>query len=249
MESKASLNNIMQDAIRVIKDPTGFYRDMPRSGGFADPVIFLLVMAAVMGIVIAVFSLFGAGFVGAMAVGMGAVIVMPIFAAIGSFIGAAILFVIWKLMGSTENYQTAYRCVAYATAIYPITAVLGMLPYIGTLIGIAWGFYLMAIASVEVHGVTRKTAFIVFAVLGVFTLLMNLSSEMAARQMAERAEIFGERYQGAGKQLENLDEMTPEEAGQAVGEFLRGLDGATQEMQEREKAESASGDAASEPYQ
>jgi uncharacterized membrane protein YdjX (TVP38/TMEM64 family) len=43
-----------------------------------------------------------------MGAGFGAIIFMPIAVAIGSFIGAAILFVIWKLMGSQEDYETAY---------------------------------------------------------------------------------------------------------------------------------------------
>ena len=53
------------------------------------------------------------------------IIFMPIAVAIGSFIGGAILFIIWKLMGSQEDYETAYRCGAYLMALAPITAIIG----------------------------------------------------------------------------------------------------------------------------
>ena len=74
----------------------------------------------------------------------------PFFAVIGSFIGAAVMFVIWKLMGSEQNFEAAYRCVAHATAIYPVMAVVGLIPYIGTVIGVVWGFYLMYCDSTQV---------------------------------------------------------------------------------------------------
>lgn len=61
---------------------------------------------------------------------------MPIAVAIGSFIGAAILFVIWKLMGSQEDYETAYRCGAYLMALAPITTLINVIPYAGAIISL-----------------------------------------------------------------------------------------------------------------
>ncbi len=227
MGNRSKLNNVLQDAIKVITNPVGFYRNMPKTGGFADPVIFVLVMAVMMGLLIAIFSLFGASVIGAMAAGFSALIFMPIFALVGSFIGAAILFVIWKLMGSSESYETAYRCVAYAAAIYPIMAVLGLIPYIGTLVGIAWGVYLMIVASIEVHQLNRKTAYTVFGILGALLIVMNLGSEMAARKMTAKVEGLEKQFEGITKQLEQSADKTPEQMGKDIGDFIKGLGNAT----------------------
>ncbi|MBL4851344.1 MAG: YIP1 family protein [Gammaproteobacteria bacterium] len=227
MGSRSKLDNVLQDVIKVITNPVGFYRNMPKTGGFADPVIFVLVMAVTMGFLIAVFSLFGAGVIGAMAAGFSALIFMPIFALVGSFIGAAILFVIWKLMGSGESYETAYRCVAYAAAIYPIMAVLGLIPYIGTLIGIAWGMYLMISASIEVHQLNQKTAYTVFGILGALLIVMNLGSEMATRKMTAKVEGLEKQFEGITKQLEQSADKTPEQMGKDIGDFIKGLGNAT----------------------
>lgn len=181
--SDATFTTIIDDAKKVITNPVGFYREMAKTGGFAAPIIFVIVMAVIAGLIIAVLSLFGANMTTGMAIGFAAIVIMPVFMLIGSFIGAAILFVIWKLMGSEASYETAYRCVAYASAILPITVLLGVIPYIGTLIKVAWSIYLMYIASIEVHAINAKTAMMVFGILGVLLLLINLGSERAARRI------------------------------------------------------------------
>lgn len=235
MESKANLNSVVEDAKNVITNPAEFYRSMAKTGGFVDPVIFLVVMAFITGIIVSILSMVGLGMVGGMAVGVGAVIMMPIFALIGSFIGGAILFVIWKLMGSDEPYETAYRCIAYAAAIYPITAVVAIVPYIGSLVGVVWGMYLMINASIEVHKLASQTAYMVFGILGALLVVFNLSSEIATRKMQSQLKGMTKQFEGVGKQLEDAGEMTPEEAGKAVGDFLKGFEKATQDKDSQEQ--------------
>lgn len=216
-ESSFSISSVIEDAVQIIKKPVGFYQRMPHSGGYVEPMIFLVVMAAVAGLIVTVFSFFGSGLAGMMVFGMAAVIVLPIAAIISSFIGAAIMFVIWKLMGSNKNFETAYRCVAYASAIYPISAVLGLFPYIGAVLGIVWGMYLMIVASVEVHGVAINKAYIVFGILGVVMIITNVGSEMAAREAEARLEQMGAK-------MGDMEGKTPEEIGKMVGEFMKGME-------------------------
>ena len=226
MEETSSFNisKVIDDAVKVITQPVDFYRTMPKTGGYAEPLIFVLVMAAATGIILTFFSFFGGGRMGGMAMGWAAVIMLPIMALIGSFVGAAIMFVIWKLMGSPEPYETAYRCVAYATAIYPVTAVISLIPYLGTAIAVVWGTYLMVIASTEVHMRARNTALIVFGILGFLMLMFNVSGEMAARR-------FESQLEHMGTSMQNLEDMSPEEAGKAVGEFLKGMEKGVQKDQ------------------
>ena len=217
------MNSILEDVRKVITNPVDFYRGMTKTGGLGDPIIFTLVMAVGGAILLAFISLFGMGSIGgAMAVGFGGIILMPIMAFIFSFIGAGILFVIWKLLGSQESFEVSYRCVAYASAIYPITALAGLIPYLGTIIGIAWMMYLMIIASIEIHQMVEKSAYIVFCILGMFLIATNLSSEIAARRMASGLEKLGGNF-------EKMEDMSPEEAGEAVGKFLKGIEKATKE--------------------
>jgi len=147
-----------------------------------------------------------------------AILIIPIMALIGSFIGAAILFVIWKLLGSEEFFEPAYRCVAYSTAIIPITALLGLIPYLGSIIKLAWSTYLIYVASVEVHNLKASTAMAVFGVLGSLMLFIALSGERAARSLSTQ---FG-GLEALGKQLEKKGELSPGEAQKALAESLLG---------------------------
>lgn len=243
---KFSLGKVVADAQSVLTGPAAFYRSMPTSGGFAEPAIFVAVMGAAMGLVISIFSLFGASPVGAMAVGLAAIIIMPIFAVIGSFIAALVMFVIWKLMGSEQNYEGAYRSVAHATALYPVMAVLGLIPYLGTIVGVVWGTYLMFTATVEVHKIERPKAKIVFAVLGFLMLFIQVSSEVASRRLQAKVEEMGASAGDVGKAMERFgksmeaykgenEEITPEEAGKAVGDFLRGVNEAIEKSEAEAK--------------
>nr|HPK53530.1 YIP1 family protein [Smithellaceae bacterium] len=130
-----------QTAINVITKPADFFKSMPKTGGFLEPLIFAVIMGLISGIIQAILSFVGLGSAGSygagMAAGFGAIIFMPIAVAIGSFIGAAILFVIWKLMGSQEDYETAYRCGAYLMALAPITSLINVIPYAGAIISLA----------------------------------------------------------------------------------------------------------------
>lgn len=268
-----SLGTVIDDAKRVLTDPTGFYRGMATKGGYADPIIFVAVMGAIVGILMTVFSLFSDGRFGLVQASGWAFIVMPIMAVIGSFIGGGIMFIIWKLMGGETDFESAYRSVAYSTAIYPVSALVGIIPYVGTIVAVLWGLYLLYNATIEVHKIPADKAKIVFVILAVLGLWSQLTAERAARQVAERLDAVGEsveefsgameqlgerldsedyedraeaiaetaeklgvsleeRFGDSLKELENIDEMEPEEAGRKLGEFFKEL---SEGMEEFEK--------------
>ena len=82
---------------QIITDPVAFYKNMPKTGGYGEPIIFLLVAAVAGGIVYAGLSIIGLT-PGPNFAGLGAIIAFPIGGLIGSFIAAGVLFVIWKLI-------------------------------------------------------------------------------------------------------------------------------------------------------
>ncbi len=226
-KKKFDLGTVVDDAKRIALDPGGFYRDMARSGGYAEPLIFIVVMGVIAGIVAAIGSILFGGMRIGMGFGLAAIIALPIMAIIGSFIGAAIMFVIWKLMGSGESYHVAWRCVAYSFAVWPIMMLAQWIPYVSSFVAAALFYWLMYHATVQVHGITDNRAKYVIGGLAVLMLLMNLSSERSARIMDERMEQLGSQMEG---HLQNMENMSPEDAGKAVGEFLKGLEQATSDQ-------------------
>ncbi len=217
MESSTSFNKIIQTALKILKTPVAFYQTMPKSGGYLEPMLFVIVMAIFVGLIMTLFSILGLGMHGGMMAGIGTILFTVIASIISSFIGAAIIFVIWKLLGSNESYEVSYRCIAYASVVYPLVAILSPIPYLGSILSTLLGTILMIIASIEVHGIKPKTAYIVFCVLGIIAALTNISNEMVVRNMAEQTDEFT-------SQFGDLSKMPPEEAGRTLGEFFKGLE-------------------------
>jgi type VI protein secretion system component VasK len=129
---------------------------------------------------------------------------MPIAVAILSFIGAAIIFVIWKLIGSQENYETSYRCIAYLMALMPITAILSVIPYAGGIINMAIFIYYIVIASTQVHNIPSQKAWLVFGIIGIVLALFILRGEYTARNVSSQAEQWKKTSQEMQKQAEEM---------------------------------------------
>jgi len=237
-----NLGTVIDDAKKVITNPIEFYRNMPTEGGLSNPLIFVAVIGAITGLIISVYSIIGIGanngmFAGGIAIG--AIIVFPIMAVIGSFIGAAVIFVVWKLMGSDKTYEVAYRCTAYSFAIAPIVLLISFIPYIAGIIKTLWSCYLFYIASIEVHKLKAQTAKVVFGVFAVIGALMGVGSEHAARNFTntfERA-MSDSNIPEVFKDIENLEDMSPEEVGEKMGEFMKGLNKVLEEAEREAKEE------------
>lgn len=93
---------------------------------------------------------------------------------------------------------------------------LGIVPYIGGIVSIVWGAWLFE-ASVAVHERPRKTAQIVFGALAVWFIFTSIGSESALRAMNARMHEMGGHFQG-------IEDMSSEDAGRKMGEFLKGLE-------------------------
>ncbi len=215
-DPKAILVSIMGIFQAVISAPASFYRQMPTSGGYADPLIFAVVMGVAAGIVRIVVSLPGFSFAKVFMLFLAGVIITPILTGLFTFVAAAILFVIWQLMGSRQSYEVSFRCVAYALAISPVTAALNFIPYLGIIAGLAWMAYILVCASVEVHGTEPRIAWIVLGAVCAILALGSVSMQHTARS-------FRHRIESMGRGLGDIEKRKPEEAGQAVGKFLKGV--------------------------
>jgi len=220
---------IPQTAVRVITQPAAFFREMPKTGGFVEPLVFMVVLGVVSGLIQAVLSMLHLSVAGGAMTGIAAIVIMPIAIAIFGFVGAGIAFVVWKLMGSQENYETAYRCCAYTSAISPITTVIGIIPYLGSVIGILIGTYYIVMASVEVHGIPAKKAWTVFGIIAVVLSLMSLSGQYAARKFANEAARFQQEMEQTSKEIQK----STEESRKAAEERGKAAQKQSEEMQKQ----------------
>ncbi len=186
---------IPQLALKVITDPVGFYKAMKKSGGYGEPLLFMVILSVVAGVISAVLGMAGLGMAGAMTGGLIAIIMVPIFVVIFGFIGAGIAYVIWMMMGSQENFETAFRCVAYTAAIAPINAVLNLVPYLGSIVSALWPMALLAIASIHVQRRSVQASWAVFGAIGVIFMLISINGERASRQMTDRMDDWQEIFE------------------------------------------------------
>lgn len=177
---------IPQTALKVLTSPVSFFREMAKTGGFIEPLVFLVALAIVTAIVDGVLGILGLKFILSAWAALFSIIITPVVAAIGGFIVAAILFIIWKLLGSQESYETAYRCVAYLAALWPIMAMADAIPYIGALISIGLLTYFLVTASVETHKVPSQKAWVVFGIIGAALFFISLGAQIATQGTREQ---------------------------------------------------------------
>ena len=123
---------------RVITDPSGFFADMPHSGGLQEPLVFLGVCA----VLNAVGSLlFGWGVFGAV---WGAV-----WFVLGAFVAAVALTVIaQQLFDGRAGFEQMFRVVAYAAA-----------PLVFLWVPRLWGFALLYAWFLQIRGVQQVNDF------------------------------------------------------------------------------------------
>jgi len=172
----------------VVTTPAAFFQQMPLVGGYTDPLVFAVVMGVAAGIVRIVLSLVMLSFSGFFRLVLGSIILVPILTGLFTFIAAAILFAIWQLMGSQKSYEVSFRCAAYALAISPITAALNFIPYFGIVVGLAWMAYILVNASVEVHGLDARNAWVVLGAVFVILALGSVSVQHSTRTIQQGIE-------------------------------------------------------------
>lgn len=205
---------IPRTALRVITSPVPFFKDMPKSGGFAGPLLFMVVMAVIAGVVSgllhALTNVLGLRLYTGVAMGYMSIILMPLLAAIWSaifgFIAAGVLYFVWKLLDSQEDFEAAYRCTAYLAAILPITTILGIIPYCGGAISLVVMLYYLVTASVAVHGVPARKAWLVFGLIAAFLAVLSISAQITAGRFERNMEQAAESWKDASEQMKKSAE-------------------------------------------
>ncbi len=153
------MKKLFRNALQVILHPVNFYQNMPKKGGFVEPMLFLALMFLLVYFFEWAAGAFKQGSIelalknlklqdNLLLWGFVAMIPFP-----GSFVFSAMLFYIWKLMGSKESYETAYRCIAYGSAILPVVTLFVLIPVVYGIVLFAWSHFIFFTMSERVHKV------------------------------------------------------------------------------------------------
>jgi hypothetical protein len=151
---------------RVVMQPVDFFRGILRQGDFINPLIFAIIcyeVSAILGGVIGV-ALGNRGFGGLIA----SIILAPIGAAIGLFIGAGILHLLVMLIVGSRNggFEATFRVAAYSSVVN----LASWIPFIGWIASL-YGIYLGIIGIREVHTTTTGKAALVVLIPAAVVLL------------------------------------------------------------------------------
>ena len=155
----------------VVLRPVDFFRGILRQGDFINPLIFAIICYEVAAILGGLLRLVG---IGATNQGFGGLIVSiilaPIFAAIGLFIGAGILHLLVMLIVGSRNsgFEATFRVGAYAA----VTSLVSWIPFIGGILAL-YGIYLGIVGIREMHNTTTgKAALVVLIPVAIIFLLV-----------------------------------------------------------------------------
>ena len=162
----------------VVLQPASFFRGILRRGDFVNPLLFAIICYEVSAILGGLLQLVGLG----RNIGFGgfisSIILAPIIAAIGLFIGAGIIHLLVMLIVGSRNagFEGTFRVLAYSA----VTSLVSWIPFIGAILSL-YGIYLGIVGVREIHNTTTgKAALVVLIPAAVVLLLVFLVVGAAA---------------------------------------------------------------------
>ena len=171
---------------QILLNPAKTFRNMPREGGFSEPLMTLATIGFIAGVlkVLVTFCFMANGAKIGLFTALSALIFMPIIVIGLGYLGAFLLSILMRLVGSEDHLELALRVTAYLAIISPIAVVILPIPYAGNLILFGILAYLLVAAGIEVYQLNSNTAWLLFG-LGVGLLaLVSLGSEITTRHSA-----------------------------------------------------------------
>jgi hypothetical protein len=170
------LNAFVETARQVLLSPAEFFRNMPVVGGIGAPLAFGVLTAYIGTAVSALYQLVLQGMMGSWAsqfaqggeaferfvpmftqgAGLVATLILgPLFALVGIFVGSAVMHVFLMLFGGAKRgFEATLRTVCYCQA----TQLLQVVPVCGGLVASVWAIVALIIGLSEAHGIGRGTA-------------------------------------------------------------------------------------------
>lgn len=155
----------------VVTAPVGFFRGLAGHVDLVNPLIFAIICYEIYSILNGLLRLVGVGSELGFGGFLAQVVLAPIFAAIGLFIGAGILHLLVMLIVGSGNagFAGTFRVSSYSA----VTSLVSWIPIIGWIAGL-YGIYLAIVGVREVHGTTTGKAALVVLIPAIVVFLLIL---------------------------------------------------------------------------
>jgi hypothetical protein len=165
------IRHLIDRSVSVLVQPHFYFTSDSDRLDFSERARYVAVMGFLAGVIGVLTS--GAFVSGGGGAGMLLTLALsPVVAVIASFVFAALIQIMGYLGGGTGDYGDSYSVSAAASALAPVTAVFNLLPGIGTLIGLVWGWWVVAHGVSAMLGITQQRAKMIVSVFyGVVALL------------------------------------------------------------------------------
>jgi hypothetical protein len=163
------VQSLISTVQRVVLQPVDFFRSISRQGDFINPLIFAIICYEVFAMLSGLLAVAGIGGQRGFGQFITSLILAPIFAAIGLFIGAGILHLLVMLIVGSGNsgFEATFRVGAYAA----VTSLVSWIPFIGWIASL-YGIYLAIVGIREVHATTTGRAALVVLIPAAIVLLI-----------------------------------------------------------------------------
>ena len=170
------MDNYIDTLKKVLTDPEGFYSEMPKEGGYQEPLTFAAINFAIAGLLLGIVAVLLSG------IGPSFIVIVPIFMVIGGivklFIIGIILLIFFKILGGSGSYEGTVRILSYSSVVL----VFVWIPIIGWIISL-YGIWLIIVGGKHVHNLTTlKSAVVVLfpiIIMPAFMILLMILSSVA----------------------------------------------------------------------
>lgn len=155
----------------VVTAPAGFFRGLIGHGDLINPLIFAIICGEITAILSGLLTLIGVSGQRGFGAVLGSLVLVPIFVAIGLFIGAGIFHLLVMLVIGSRNagFAGTFRVSAYSS----VTSLVSWIPFIGWIASL-YGIYLAIVGIREIHNTTTGKAAIVVLIPAVVVFLLVL---------------------------------------------------------------------------
>ncbi len=196
---------LIDAAMAVITRPREFWPGIAQEGpSLQKPLLFAIAMGVVAGAASAVVSIlrldgiFGvsAGLAGAVSI-----ILYPLFAIIGVYVGGGVIYVLGNVLGARPQFHVAARIAAYGMALMPLYPVASIIPFLPLLVHV-YGLYVIGLGMIALFPTDARKTWIVMAVLAALALVMTTSGYLATRAARRSLDSYGDAARRLGEQLD-----------------------------------------------
>jgi hypothetical protein len=169
------VNALVETTKKVLGEPVPLFRALSRPSGVGSPLLYAVIVGWIGAVASGFYSALFQSLVGSSMAGVGEnpelaaalgfaqswggflvqAILAPVFLIIGLFIAAGVFHVMLLILGGAErDFESTFSVVGYAQA----PAILGIIPFCGSLVAAIWSLVLYVIGLSEAHGIGRGKA-------------------------------------------------------------------------------------------